>query len=89
MAEHSFSQFVSVADRGCLIVHREISLQGSAQVLISSDLAKRITSIFDKKSYKNKKLFHLNTAVFSLPKGLAQSQAHKNAFHAKNDQAML
>jgi hypothetical protein len=50
---------------------------------------KRITSIFDKKSYKNKKLFHLNTAVFSLPKGLAQSQAHKNAFHAKNDQAML
>jgi len=41
MAEQNFTQAMRVADRGYLIVHGEIALQGSAQELMSSDLVRK------------------------------------------------
>ena len=41
MAEQNFTQAMRVADRGYLIVHGEIAVEGSAEALYGSDLVKK------------------------------------------------
>jgi branched-chain amino acid transport system ATP-binding protein len=41
MAEQNFTQAMRVADRGYLIVHGEIAVQGTAEELYGSDLVKK------------------------------------------------
>jgi branched-chain amino acid transport system ATP-binding protein len=41
MAEQNFTQAMRVADRGYLIVHGEIAVQGTTSELYGSDLVKK------------------------------------------------